>query len=182
VITRMHVLDGRWGALFDEVQAFREACGPARLKTILATGELGTLENVARASLVCMMGGADFVKTSTGKETVNATLTAGLVMARQIRAYERQTGMRVGLKPAGGIRTAGEALEWLVLAKEELGPPWLTPSLFRIGASSLLSDLVRRMQKHVAPPERRSRPPSEGPSGGRIPVTPSRSRRRVDPR
>jgi deoxyribose-phosphate aldolase len=125
VITRAHVLTGNWEALYDEVRAFREACGPAHLKTILATGELGTLRNVAKASLVCMMAGADFIKTSTGKETENATLPVGLVMARCIRDYRERTGHRVGFKPAGGIRTAKQSLEWMMLMKEGLGPEYL---------------------------------------------------------
>ncbi len=146
VITRAHVLEGEWEALYDEVRAFREACGDAHLKTILATGELGTLRNVARASLVCMMAGADFIKTSTGKESVNATLPVGLVMARAIRAYRERTGCDVGFKPAGGIRAAKDALSWLLLMKEELGAPWLTPALFRFGASSLLGDIERQLE------------------------------------
>src|SRR3954463_8487707 len=135
VITRAHVLTENWGALYDEVRAMREACGDAHIKTILATGELATLRNVARASLVCMMAGADFIKTSTGKEAVNATLPVGLVMARAIRDYRERTGRRVGFKPAGGIRSARQALDWLALMKEELGDAWLHPDLFRIGAS-----------------------------------------------
>lgn len=148
VITRAHVLTENWAALYDEVSAFRQACGPAKLKTILATGELGTLRNVARASLVCMMAGADFIKTSTGKESVNATLPVGLVMARAIRNYHERTGHRVGLKPAGGIRTAAQALDWLILVKEVLGDAWLRPSLFRFGASSLLGDIERQIEKN----------------------------------
>ena len=136
MITRAHVLTGNWQALYDEVRALREACGDAHIKTILATGELGTLRNVARASLVCMMAGADFIKTSTGKEGVNATLPVGLVMARAIREYRERTGHLVGLKPAGGIRTAKESLDWLALIKDELGDRWLRPDLFRFGASS----------------------------------------------
>ena len=136
MITRAHVLTGNWQALYDEVRAIREACGDAHMKTILATGELGTLRNVARASLVCMMAGADFIKTSTGKEGVNATLPVGLVMVRAIREYHERTGYMVGFKPAGGIRTAKEALDWLALMKEELGDRWLRPDLFRFGASS----------------------------------------------
>ncbi|MDR3688809.1 MAG: deoxyribose-phosphate aldolase [Fimbriimonas sp.] len=146
VITRAHVLNGEWRALYDEVAAFREACGDAHLKTILATGELGTLTNVGKASAVAMMAGADFIKTSTGKEAVNATLPVGLVMVRQIREYEERTGYRVGYKPAGGIRTAKQSLDWLILMKEELGDPWVTPALFRIGASSLLSDIERQLE------------------------------------
>jgi deoxyribose-phosphate aldolase len=146
VITRAHVLTGNWKALFAEVRAFREACGPAHLKTILGTGELGTLRDVARASAVCMMAGADFIKTSTGKESVNATLPVGLVMARAIRDYRERTGHAVGLKPAGGIRTARQALDWLALVKEELGDRWLRPDLFRFGASSLLADIERQLE------------------------------------
>lgn len=149
VITRRHALTGDWAALYDEVRAFREACGEAHLKTILATGELGTRRNVARAALVCMMGGADFIKTSTGKEKVNATLEDGLVMARQIRRYRELTGARVGLKPAGGIRTAKQILGWLILIKEELGDEWLDPRRFRIGASSVLADIERQLEHHV---------------------------------
>ena len=146
VITRAHVLTGNWQALYDEVRAFREACGPAHLKAILGTGELGTLREVARASAVCMMAGADFIKTSTGKEPVNATLPVGLVMARQIRDYRDRTGHIVGLKPAGGIRTAKQSLDWLAMIKEELGDRWLRPDLFRFGASSLLADIERQLE------------------------------------
>lgn len=149
VITRGFVLRGEWEALYDEVASFRHACGPAKLKVILGTGELGTLSNVARASVVSMMAGADFVKTSTGKEPVNATLPVGLVMARTIRQYGQRTGYRVGLKPAGGIRTAKDALAWMILMKEELGAPWLGPDLFRFGASSLLADIERQLEHHV---------------------------------
>jgi deoxyribose-phosphate aldolase len=149
VITRAHALTGDWQALYDEVRAFRDAAGDAHLKTILATGELGTLRNVARASLVCMMAGADFIKTSTGKEVVNATLPVSLVMTRMIRAYREATGQPVGLKPAGGIRTAKQALEWMLLVKEELGTEWLTRPLFRFGASSLLTDIERQLEHHV---------------------------------
>lgn len=146
VITRAHVLTGNWQALYDEVKSFREACGPAHLKAILGTGELGTLKEVARASAVCMMAGADFIKTSTGKEPVNATLPVGLVMARQIRDYRERTGHVVGLKPAGGIRTARQSLDWLAMIKEELGDRWLRPDLFRFGASSLLADIERQLE------------------------------------
>jgi deoxyribose-phosphate aldolase len=149
VITRQHVLTGNWQALYDEVKAFREACGDAHIKTILATGELGTLRNVQKASLVCMMAGADFIKTSTGKESVNATLPVSLVMARAIRDYYVRTGHSVGFKPAGGIKTAKQALDWLVLMKEELGDAWLRPELFRFGASSLLGDIERQLEHHV---------------------------------
>ncbi len=149
VITREHALRGNWGALYDEVCTFREACGDAHMKTILATGELGTLRNVAKASLVCMMAGADFIKTSTGKESVNATLEVSLIMARMIREYGDQTAQRVGFKPAGGIRTAKQALNWQILMKEELGDAWLFPALFRFGASSLLTDIERQLSHHA---------------------------------
>ena len=149
VITRAHVLGGNWLALYDEVRAFRAACGDAHLKTILATGELGTLRDVYRASLVCMMAGADFIKTSTGKETANATLSFGLVMSRAIRAYQERTGHTVGFKPAGGIRKAKESLDWLALIKEELGDRYLRPDLFRFGASGLLTDIERQLEFHL---------------------------------
>jgi deoxyribose-phosphate aldolase len=149
VITRAHVLTGDWAALYDEVKAFRVACGDAHLKAILATGELATLTNVARASWVAMQAGADFIKTSTGKEGTNATLPVSLVMARQIRAYEQATGFKVGYKPAGGIRTAKQALEYLLLMKEELGDRWLQPDLFRFGASALLTDIERQLEHFV---------------------------------
>jgi len=149
VVTRAHVLRGEWEALYHEVRAFRQAAGDAHLKTILATGELATLRNVARASLVCMMGGADFIKTSTGKEAVNATLPVGLVMVRMIRAYQEATGVRVGLKPAGGIRQAKHAIEWMLMLREELGTDWMQPSLFRFGASGLLGDIERQLEYHA---------------------------------
>lgn len=149
VITRGHVLRGEWEKLYEEVVAFRKACGEAHMKVILGTGELATLTNVARASRVSMMAGADFIKTSTGKEPVNATLPFGLVMARQIREYLEDTGYRVGLKPAGGIRTAKQALEWLFLMKEELGDEYLDPTLFRYGASALLTDIERQLEHYV---------------------------------
>lgn len=149
VITREHVLTGRYEALYDEVATFREAVGEAHLKVILATGELGTLQQVHEASMVAMMAGADFVKTSTGKEPVNATLEVGLTMARAVRHYHERTGVEVGFKPAGGIRAAKEALAWLALIKDELGDPWLTPELFRFGASSLLGDIERQLEHHV---------------------------------
>jgi len=149
VISRRHVLTGDWRALYDEMRAFREACGPAHVKAILATGELGTLQNVARASLVCMMAGADFIKTSTGKESVNATLPVTLVMLRAIREYHDATGFRVGSKPAGGISKAKDALLYLALIKDELGDRWLRPDLFRFGASSLLGDIERQLEHHV---------------------------------
>lgn len=149
VISRAHVLTGNWRALYDEVRAFREACGEAHMKTILATHELATLRNVGKASLVCMMAGADFIKTSTGKEAVNATLPVGVVMTRAIRDYFEQTGYKVGFKPAGGIRSAKESLDWLILMKEELGNEWLNNHLFRIGASGLLSDIERQLSYFV---------------------------------
>lgn len=149
VISRRHVLTGNWHALYDEMKAFRAACGAAHVKAILATGELGSLRNVARASLVCMMAGADFIKTSTGKESVNATLPVTLVMLRAIRAYHARTGFRVGYKPAGGISKAKDALVYLSMIKEELGDRWLRPDLFRFGASSLLGDIERQLEHHV---------------------------------
>ena len=145
VISRRHVLTGNWQALYDEMRAFRAACGAAHVKAILATGELGTLRNVARASWVCMMAGADFIKTSTGKESVNATLPVTLVMLRAIRDYYEQTGFKVGYKPAGGISKAKDSLLFLMLLKEELGRDWLDPALFRFGASSLLGDIERQL-------------------------------------
>lgn len=149
VITRSHVLTGNWQALYEEVRAFRAAAGNAHLKTILATHELATLRNVGMASLTCMMAGADFIKTSTGKEAVNATLPVGLVMVRAIRDYYEQTGYKVGFKPAGGIRSAKASLDWLMLMKEELGNDWVNNSLFRIGASGLLSDIERQLSYFV---------------------------------
>lgn len=149
VISRRHVLTGNWQALYEETRLMREACGEAHMKAILATGELGTLRNVARASLVCMMAGADFIKTSTGKESVNATLPVTLVMLRAIRDYHEATGIRVGYKPAGGIAKAKDALTYLALVKEELGDRWLRPDLFRFGASSLLGDIERQLEHHV---------------------------------
>ncbi|UWQ91568.1 deoxyribose-phosphate aldolase [Aliisedimentitalea scapharcae] len=149
VISRRHVLTGDWQALYDEMRAFRHACGDAHVKAILATGELGSLRNVARASLVCMMAGADFIKTSTGKESVNATLPVTLVMIRAIRDYFDRTGYRVGYKPAGGISKAKDAVVYLSLIKEELGDRWLQPDLFRFGASSLLGDIERQLEHHL---------------------------------
>jgi deoxyribose-phosphate aldolase len=149
VITRAHVLNGEWTALYDEVAQFREACGEAHLKSILATGELATLTNVARASLVAMMAGSDFIKTSTGKESVNATLGFALVMTRAIRDFHQQTGYKVGFKPAGGIRSAKQSIDYLILMREELGREWQEPHLFRLGASTLLSDIERQLEHHV---------------------------------
>ncbi len=149
VISRRHVLTGDWQALYDEMAEMRSVCGTAHVKAILATGELGTLRNVARASLVCMMAGADFIKTSTGKESVNATLPVTLTMIRAIRDYHERTGIRVGYKPAGGISKAKDALNYLALMKDELGDRWLRPDLFRFGASSLLGDIERQLEHHV---------------------------------
>ena len=149
VIAREHVLRGSWEALYDEVRQMRSACGDAHMKTILATGELGPIWHVLMASKVCMMAGADFIKTSTGKEPINATLEVGLVMTRAVRAYHERTGHVVGFKPAGGIRKAKEALHWLILIKEELGDDWLDAARFRFGASSLLSDIERQLSHHV---------------------------------
>jgi deoxyribose-phosphate aldolase len=149
VITRAHVFGGRWQELFDEIATFKAACGPAHMKAILGTGDLLTLRNVARASMVAMMAGADFIKTSTGKEPVNATLPVGLVMTRAIRDYAEVTGMSVGFKPAGGIRTAKQSLEWLSLIKEELGESWLNARMFRFGASGMLADIERQLEFHA---------------------------------
>jgi deoxyribose-phosphate aldolase len=149
VIERAHLFTGNWQAMYDEVKAFREACGDAHLKSILATGDLRILRNVAKASLVCMMAGSDFIKTSTGKEAVNATLPVSLVMVRMIRAYLEQTGYKVGFKPAGGISSAKQALVYLALMKDELGREWLDPELFRFGASSLLADIERQLEHHA---------------------------------
>lgn len=149
VISRAHVLTANWQALYDEVRQFRAACGDAHMKTILATGELATMRNIARASFVCMLAGADFIKTSTGKESVNATLPVSLVMVRAIREYQEVTGYKVGFKPAGGIRSAKVALDWLMMMKEELGDDWLRPNLFRIGASGLLTDIERQLEYFV---------------------------------
>ena len=149
VITRAHVLTGNWQALYDETRRMREACGEAHMKAILATGELKTLTNVYRASMVAMMAGSDFIKTSTGMEGVNATLPVSLVMVRAIRDYLELAGQRVGFKPAGGIRTTKDALNWLILMKEELGRDWLEPELFRFGASGLLTDIERQIEHFV---------------------------------
>jgi len=149
VINRTLALTGQWTAMYEELRAFREACGPAHMKSILAIGELGSFTNVYKASLVAMMAGSDFIKTSTGKETVNATYPVAIVMVRAIRDYFLVTGHKVGFKPAGGIRTAQESLVWLALMKEELGDDWLRPTLFRLGASSLLADIERQIYHHV---------------------------------
>ena len=149
VITRAHVFGGRWQALYDEIAAFKQACGRAHMKVILGTGDLLTLRNVARASFVAMMAGADFIKTSTGKEPTNATLPVSLVMVRAIREYALQTGMAVGFKPAGGIRTAKQSLDWLTMIKEEVGNSWLRAEMFRFGASGLLGDIERQLEHYV---------------------------------
>jgi deoxyribose-phosphate aldolase len=149
VITRAYVFAGRWQALYDEVAAFKQACGSAHMKVILGAGDLLTLRNVRRASVVAMMAGADFIKTSTGKEPTNATLPVGLVMTRAIREYAQQTGMAVGFKPAGGIRTAKQSIDWLAMIKEELGPSWLRAEMFRFGASGLLGDIERQLEHHA---------------------------------
>ena len=149
VITRAHVFGGEWQALYDEIAAFKQACGTAHMKVILGTGDLQTLRNIARASFVAMMAGADFIKTSTGKETTNATLPVSLVMVRAIREYAQRTGMAVGFKPAGGIRTAKQSLDWLALMKEELGDSWLRAEMFRFGVSGLLADIERQLEHHV---------------------------------
>jgi deoxyribose-phosphate aldolase len=149
VITRQHVLNGHWQALYDEMVAYRQACGEAHIKAILATGDLLTLENVAKASWVCMMAGSDFIKTSTGKEGVNATIPVALTMVRTIREYHERYGFQVGFKPAGGVSSAKGALQYLTLMKEELGRAWLEPQLFRIGASSLLTDIERQLEHYV---------------------------------
>ena len=149
VITRAHVFGGRWQALYDEIAAFKQACGAAHMKVILGTGDLLTLRNVARASFVAMMAGADFIKTSTGKEPTNATLPVSLVMVRAIREYAQQTGMAVGFKPAGGIRTAKQSLDWLAMMKEELGDSWLRAEMFRFGASGLLGDIERQLEHYT---------------------------------
>ncbi len=149
VITREHVLKGAWVALYDEIRAMREACGPAHMKAILATGDLKTLTNVYKASMVAMQAGSDFIKTSTGKEDVNATLPVSLTMVRALRDYRDRTGQMVGFKPAGGLRTAKDAMNWLILMKEELGIRFMMPDLFRIGASSMLGDIERQLEHHV---------------------------------
>ena len=149
VIDRGHVLTGNHRAVYDEMKAFREACGPAHVKAIIGAGDLGTLTNVAKASMACMMAGADFIKTSTGKEPTNATLPFALIMTRMIRAYQEMTGIRIGFKPAGGISTAKDAIGYLTVMKEELGNRWLEPDLFRLGASSLLTDIERQLDHFV---------------------------------
>jgi deoxyribose-phosphate aldolase len=150
VISRRLVLEGKWEELYNEVRMFREACGEAHLKTILATGELGNLSNIAKASQVCMMAGADFIKTSTGKEPTNATLPVSLVMVRMIREYYESTNYMVGFKPAGGISDTKTALQFMTMMQEELGRRWLEPDLFRFGASSLLGDIERQLDHYTS--------------------------------
>ncbi len=149
VISRSLVIQSKWQELYEEIAACRAACRHAHMKTILATGELPTLTHVAKASMVAMMAGSDFIKTSTGKEVVNATLPVSLVMLRAIRQYHELTGFQVGYKPAGGISQAKDALLYLMLMKEELGESWLRPELFRFGASSLLGDIERQLEHFV---------------------------------
>ena len=149
VITREHVLKGNWSALYDEIAAMRAACGAAHLKAILGTGDLVTLTHVYAASMVAMQAGADFIKTSTGKEAVNATLPVSLTMVRALRDYGERTGVKIGFKPAGGIKTAKDAIAWQILMKEELGMDWLKPDLFRFGASSMLADIERQLEHFV---------------------------------
>lgn len=149
VISRRNVLNENWAALYEEIRAYRKACGDAHMKTIISTGELATLNNVAKASMVCMMAGADFIKTSTGMESTNANLQVSLVMMRAIRRYNELTGYRVGFKPAGGISSAKDAIQYLVMIKEELGDSWLNPEMFRFGASSLLGDIERQLEHHL---------------------------------
>ena len=149
VIERQMVLTSDWQGLYDQIRAFRKACGDAHIKTILGTGELATLNNVAKASLVCMLAGADFIKTSTGKEKVNATLPTSLAMIRMIRWFADETGIEIGYKPAGGIGSAKTALDYMALMKEELGTHWLQPHLFRFGASSLLTDIERQLEHNL---------------------------------
>jgi deoxyribose-phosphate aldolase len=147
VIDRGAFLSGDYYAVFEEIVAVKAACGEARLKVILETGELETYDNVRRASVLAMAAGADFIKTSTGKVTPAATLPVTLVMLEAIRDFERQTGRPVGMKPAGGIRMAKQAIQYLVVLYETLGPRWMTPDRFRFGASSLLNDVLMQIAK-----------------------------------
>lgn len=149
VITRAHVLGGNWTALYDEIAAMREACGDAHMKAILGTGDLVTLSNIYAASMVAMQAGADFIKTSTGKEAVNATLPVSLIMVRALRDYGEQTGVKIGFKPAGSMKTAKDAIAWQILMREEMGRDWLEPDLFRLGASSMLGDIERQLEHFV---------------------------------
>jgi deoxyribose-phosphate aldolase len=147
VISRGAFLAGRYREVFEEIAATREACGAARLKVILETGELGSYDNVRRASVLAMAAGADFIKTSTGKVQPAATLPVALVMLEAIRDFHQRTGQMVGFKPAGGVRTAKQAIQYLVVVAETLGPDWLTPEWLRIGASSLLNDCLMQLAK-----------------------------------
>jgi deoxyribose-phosphate aldolase len=147
VIDRGAFLSGNYAKVYDEVRRVKEVCGEAHLKVILETGELGTYDNVRRASLLAVAGGADFIKTSTGKIQPAATLPVTLVMLEAIRDVHEETGRRIGMKPAGGIRRAKQAVQYLVLLHETLGPEWLTPDLFRFGASSLLNDVLMQIRK-----------------------------------
>jgi deoxyribose-phosphate aldolase len=147
VIDRGAFLSGRYAKVYDEIVQVKEACGDAHLKVILEVGELGTYDNVRRASLLAMAAGADFIKTSTGKLPQAATLPVTLVMLEAIRDVYEETGKRIGMKPAGGIRHAKQAVQYLVLLNETLGPEWLTPDLFRFGASSLLYDVIMQIRK-----------------------------------
>ena len=149
VIFRSQVLRAEWSSLYDEISAMRAACSSAHMKAILATGDLKTLRNVYKASMVAMQAGADFIKTSTGKEDVNATLPVSLTMLRALRDYGERTGFEIGFKPAGGLKTAKDAMNWMILMKEELGRRWLEPDLFRIGASSMLADIERQLEYHL---------------------------------
>jgi deoxyribose-phosphate aldolase len=149
VIDRGAFLSGRYAQVYEEVRAVREACGGAHLKVILETGELSTLDNVSRASWLAMLAGADFIKTSTGKVSPAATPAVALVMLSAVRDFEAATGRRVGVKVAGGVRTAKEAIRYLVIVAETAGEAWLTPASFRIGASSLLNDLLMQRRKQL---------------------------------
>ena len=147
VIDRGAFLSGEYGTVFDEIVETKDACGETHLKVILETGELETFDNIRRASILAMAAGADFIKTSTGKVQPAATLPATLVMLEAVRDFEKATGRAVGVKPAGGIRTAKEAVQYLVVLYETLGPRWMTPDRFRFGASSLLNDILMQIEK-----------------------------------
>ena len=149
VINRGFVIQNNWKQLYEEVKSFKLAANKTKIKAILGVGDLETMRNVAKASLVCMMAGADFIKTSTGKESINANLNNSLVMLRMIREFHEFSGKKIGFKPAGGISTAKSVLEFLILVMEELGDDWLNPNLLRIGASSLLIDIERQLYHHV---------------------------------
>ena len=149
VINRGFVIQNNWKKLYEEVKSFKLAANKTKIKAILGVGDLETMRNVAKASLVCMMAGADFIKTSTGKESINANLNNSLVMLRMIREFHEFSGKKIGFKPAGGISTAKSVLEFLILVMEELGEDWLNPNLLRIGASSLLIDIERQLYHHA---------------------------------